>query len=94
MSCEVGLKKPDVKIFQKCMKDLGVEPGECLYIGDGGSFELETAQSLGMHPLQAVWYLKEGVNQPAKRKREFVQAESPMEVLSEIHKYRVVPTLI
>ena len=86
MSCEVGIKKPDVKIFQKCMKDLGVEPEECLYIGDGGSFELETAQSLGMRPLQAAWYLKDGANQPAKRKKEFLQAESPMEVLWEIHK--------
>ena len=80
MSCELGMKKPDVKIFQKCMQDLEVNPKECLYIGDGGSFELETARSLGMHPLQAAWYLKDGVNQPAKRKMEFVQAESPLDV--------------
>ena len=84
MSCEIGLKKPDVKIFQKCMKDLGVAPEECIYVGDGGSFELETAQSLGMHPIQAAWYLKDRVNQPAKRKAEFLQAESPLEVISEI----------
>ena len=81
MSCELGMKKPDVEIFYKCMEDLGIRPEECLYIGDGGSFELETAQSLGMKALQAAWYLKDGVNQPAKRKKEFVQVETPMEVL-------------
>lgn len=87
MSCEVGSKKPDVVIFQKCMEDLSVLPEECLYVGDGGSFELETAQSLGMHPLQAAWYLKEGVNQPARRKQEFKQAETPLEVIAEMEKY-------
>ena len=73
MSCEIGLKKPDVKIYKKCMKDLEVEAEECIYVGDGGSCELETAQALGMNPLQAAWYLKDGVNQPAKRKKEFLQ---------------------
>ena len=83
-----GVKKPDVEIFQKCMKDLKVVAEECIYVGDGGSFELETAQSLRMHPLQAPWYLKDGVNQPAKRKAEFLQIDSPLSVISEINKYK------
>lgn len=87
MSCELGLQKPNVEIFQKCAHTLAVVPQECLYVGDGGSFELETAQAIGMHPIQAAWYLKDGVNQPAKRKEEFVQAESPMDVLFEIAKH-------
>lgn len=84
MSCELGMKKPDVEIFHKCMGDLGVQPEECIYVGDGGNFELETAQALGIKALQAVWYLKDGVNQPAKRKKEFVQVETPMEVYKDI----------
>ena len=88
MSCEIGVKKPDTRIFEKCMRDLDVAAKECLYVGDGGSFELETAKSLGMYPLQAAWYLKDGVNQPAKRKKEFKQAESPLEVISEINRYK------
>ena len=88
MSCEMGIKKPDVKIFQKCMRDLMVAPEECLYIGDGGAFELETAQMLGMYPLQATWYLKDGVNQPAKKKKEFLQAEAPLEVMKEIDRHK------
>lgn len=80
MSCELGMKKPEAAIFQKCMDELAVAPEECLYVGDGGSFELEAARSLGMHPLQATWYLIEGAKQPAKRNVEFRQAETPMEV--------------
>ena len=85
MSCELGMKKPDVRIFQKCMEDLGLEPTECLYIGDGGSLELETAEAVGMHPLQAAWYLKDEWNQPARRKPGFAQAESPMDVIAVIN---------
>ena len=88
MSCEMGIKKPDVEIFKKSMRDLMVEANECLYIGDGGTFELETAQTLGMYPLQATWYLKDGVNQPTKRKKDFLQAESPLEVMKEIDKHK------
>ena len=55
-------------------------------MGDGGSLELETAQAVGMNPLRAAWYLKDGTRQPAKRKAEFSQAESPMDVVEEIKK--------
>ena len=84
MSCEVRLKKPDIQIFKMCMNELEVEADECLYVGDGGTFELETAYALGMHPIQATWYLKDGVNQPAKRKQEFLQADSPLDIISKI----------
>lgn len=86
MSCELSMKKPDTAIFERCLKDLGLEAQECLYVGDGGNLELETAQAVGMHPLQAAWYLKDGTRQPAKRKAEFAQAESPMDVPEEIKK--------
>ena len=81
LSYEQGLAKPEEEIFRRCVAELGVMPEECLYVGDGGSRELETAEKLGMMAVQAVWYLKEGTTQPTKRKPEFLQAESPMEVL-------------
>lgn len=87
MSCELGLQKPDVEIFRKCINDLSVAPNECLYVGDGGSFELETARAIGMHPIQAAWYLKDDANQPTKRKADFLQVESPADILLEIKKY-------
>lgn len=84
LSYELGMQKPDFDIFKHCVEWLHVEPGECLYVGDGGSMELETARELGMSPLQAVWYLKEGTGQPVSRKEGFIQLESPMEVLDYV----------
>lgn len=81
LSCEQGMAKPEEEFFLRCSDALGVEPSECLYVGDGGSYELETAEKLGMTPLQAVWYLQQGSKQPVWRKPEFLQAESPLEVI-------------
>lgn len=53
-------------------------------MGDGGSNELEAAEAIGMKAVQAVWYLKEGTNQPAKRKADFEQIERPLDIISII----------
>ena len=84
LSFELGVKKPDAAIYVHCMDALHVLPEECLYIGDGGSRELKTAQMLGMTAVQAAWYLKEGTMQPMRRKEEFSPMESPLEVLKYI----------
>ncbi len=81
LSYELGIQKPDEEIFQRCMDGLSVRAEECVYVGDGGSNELEAAQKLGMNAVQATWYLKNGTAQPARRKQEFVQIEKPMDVL-------------
>ena len=57
---------------------------ERLYVGDGGSGELEAAKMVGMKVVQAVWYLKEGRNQPSKRKAEFDNIETPLDILDYI----------
>ena len=64
------------------MERLGALPEECLYVGDGGSHELEVARSLGMTALQAAWYLQEDTLQPCGRKPDFPQLEHPMDVLT------------
>jgi putative hydrolase of the HAD superfamily len=51
LSCLVGLKKPDPRIYQKAAQQLGVEPQTCLYVGDGSSGELTGAAQVGMHPV-------------------------------------------
>lgn len=51
LSCVVGIKKPDPRIYRMATEQLGVEPGECLYIGDGSSQELTGALKVGMHPV-------------------------------------------
>jgi len=51
-SCEHGVKKPDARLYEVVTTALGVDPRECLYVGDGGSTELPGATALGM---RAVW---------------------------------------
>lgn len=53
-SCEVGLRKPDPRIYLAAAEGLGVEPSACLYVGDGGYRELTGAQAVGMHPVRIV----------------------------------------
>lgn len=56
LSSEQGVCKPDEEIFHRCMNALFVNAEDCIYVGDGGSCELESTQKLGMKVLQAVWY--------------------------------------
>ena len=82
LSCDERVKKPDLAIYKKCLEKLNVQAGDCLYVGDGGSDELEAAQMAGMAAGQAVWYLKEGKDWPSKRKTAFPQLETPLDVLA------------
>jgi putative hydrolase of the HAD superfamily len=47
-SVEVGVCKPHPRIYLTACARLGVEPVECLYVGDGGSRELSGARAVGM----------------------------------------------
>ena len=84
LSYELGVKKPEEAIYRACMERLSVEPEECVYVGDGGSYELESAKKLGMKAVQAVWYLKEGTYQPTGRMQGFEQMESPMQLMKYV----------
>ena len=80
LSCEQGVQKPEHAIFERCLAELSVAPEECLYVGDGGSQELETARSFGMKTLQAGWFVKN--EQEDWRKEGFASATEPGEVLA------------
>ncbi len=82
LSYEQGIQKPDEEIFLRCMDGLSLMAEECIYVGDGGSNELEAARKLGMKAVQAAWYLQEGTTQPSKRKPDFFQIEKPLDVLN------------
>ena len=78
LSYEQGVQKPDEEIYKRCTAALSVTAEECLYVGDGGSFELEAASKLGMTAVQALWYIKERMPVP---KGSFPQAERPLDIL-------------
>jgi putative hydrolase of the HAD superfamily len=50
-SSETGLRKPDAEIYLRATEGLGVEPSDCLYVGDGSYRELTGAAAVGMHPV-------------------------------------------
>ncbi|HEY6537770.1 MAG TPA: HAD family hydrolase [Candidatus Dormibacteraeota bacterium] len=47
-----GVRKPDPRLYLKVSALLGLTPGECLYVGDGGSQELSGAARVGMEVCQ------------------------------------------
>lgn len=49
-SCQVGMNKPDPRIYKEACKQIKVASEECLYIGDGSSAELRGAMEVGMRP--------------------------------------------
>ncbi|MEP6908806.1 MAG: HAD-IA family hydrolase [Actinomycetota bacterium] len=51
-SCDVGISKPDARIYEIACERLGVEPAECLFVGDGANDELPGAERVGMTAVQ------------------------------------------
>jgi putative hydrolase of the HAD superfamily len=48
LSCDVGLSKPDPEIYLLESERLGIEPEECMFVGDGANDELAGAARVGM----------------------------------------------
>jgi len=51
LSCEVGIAKPDKRIFELALKKIGLPANECLYIDDRIE-HLRTAKQLGFKTIQ------------------------------------------
>ena len=83
LSCELGMRKPESGIFTKCLEVLDLSPKECVYCGDGGSSELEAASGFGMKCYQACWYFCPRTEGILTRNENFVQLESPMELVEQ-----------
>lgn len=56
-SAEVGVRKPDPRIFTLGVEALGLRPGETLVVGDSYGNDIEPAKRAGCH---AVWLKGEG----------------------------------
>ena len=83
LSYEQGICKPDIELYTRITKQLGVEPEECLYVGDGGSRELYAARNVGMKALQAEWFRSKAFEPhiPCGILSEFEQLARPEDVL-------------
>ena len=50
------MQKPDSCIYLEAANRLGVAALDCVFVGDGGSNELEGARRVGMKAILAKWY--------------------------------------
>lgn len=50
-SCDAGCAKPEAAIYHACLGGLGLEAGECVFAGDGGSDELQGAKAVGLRTI-------------------------------------------
>jgi HAD superfamily hydrolase (TIGR01509 family) len=60
-SFAVGMVKPDPRIYLHAIEQLGVNPADALYIGDGGDDELAGAERAGLRAAQAGWFVSRAV---------------------------------
>ena len=58
-SCVEGCMKPEREIYDTAMLRLGVGPASCVFVGDGGSHELEGARALGIATIMITGIVRE-----------------------------------
>jgi FMN phosphatase YigB (HAD superfamily) len=61
-SYQVRYAKPDPKIYQLACSRLGVKAEQCIFVGDGGSQELDGASKAGITAYHAVWFLPDTIS--------------------------------
>jgi len=54
ISCMAGVAKPDPEIYRIAMSELGFQPDECLFVGDGACQELDGAHRVGIRAVRIV----------------------------------------
>jgi putative hydrolase of the HAD superfamily len=58
-SCDIGVIKPNRRIYEIALKKMGIEPEKAMFIGDGGSEELRGAKELGMRTILLTHFIKD-----------------------------------
>ncbi|HEY0377442.1 MAG TPA: HAD family hydrolase [Pyrinomonadaceae bacterium] len=51
-SCDLRARKPHPSLYEAAARRIGLAPGDCLYVGDGGSRELTGALAVGMRAVR------------------------------------------
>ena len=84
-SFQAKCSKPNPDIYLKACKNLKVKPKEALFIGDGGSNELQGATNVGMKAFHAAWFLPEWLMK--EKNFGFPQLINPIELIELIKQY-------
>lgn len=73
--------KPYSDIYLKACNHLEVHPSDAIFVGDGGSNELQGAANVGMIAYQAMWFLPNW-----KRNGAFPAFNRPLEIINVINR--------
>ena len=57
-SCDIGYAKPDKEIFQITLDRLNVSPEDTMFVGDGGSSELNVTKQMGLTTVLMIGIIK------------------------------------
>jgi len=82
LSCSVGAVKPEREIYEMCLEHLDVKASDALYVGDGGSSELQGAQTVGLITVMMIGIIKDVWADKIKERK--VYADFIIEHLSEL----------
>ncbi len=58
ISEEVGIRKPDPRIFRMCLEKLGLNPSEAIFVGDNPVLDVAGATAVG---IRAIWLNCRGI---------------------------------
>ena len=82
VSCRVGLVKPEREIYELALRELGVSAAEAVFVGDGGSGELQGARDVGMTAIMMAGIIRKLWPDQIEARRG--QADFVIERLSEL----------
>jgi HAD superfamily hydrolase (TIGR01509 family) len=79
---EVGFRKPQPEIFLHALEQLGVEPENAMFVGDGLDTDVQGAAQVGMATVQALWFRADDI---PGIEPDFM-AFTPMDVLNAVRR--------
>jgi putative hydrolase of the HAD superfamily len=83
LSGEVGARKPDPRIFERALSELGVDATGALFVGDRLDADVAGAAALGMTTAQALWFRADDT--PAGVEPDLL-VFTPMDVLTAVRR--------
>jgi putative hydrolase of the HAD superfamily len=55
-STDLGVRKPDARLFRRALDELDVAPEDALFVGDRLEHDVRGAAAVGMKTMQALWF--------------------------------------
>ena len=90
-SYDVGMLKPDPRIYERCLEALGVSASEAVFVGDAANEamnELDGAMRVGLRPFWATWFLDRwppGTRRMPEPEPPFPRLRTPTDLLGLVY---------